>query len=95
MASAAEKPAESLKVLNALQSKGVVAVKSRDISRIHRERLLKAGFIQEVIEVWYIVSRPEEAAGKGAAWYTSCRESFAQYLSERFGENWSLSPSSP
>ncbi|MYI70078.1 MAG: Fic family protein [Boseongicola sp. SB0673_bin_14] len=92
MASAAEKLAESLKVLNALQSKGVVAVKSSDISRTHRERLLKAGFIQAVIKGWYIVSRPEEAVGESTAWYTSYWGFFAQYLSERFGEDWSFSP---
>ncbi|MDE0209495.1 MAG: cell filamentation protein Fic, partial [Boseongicola sp.] len=92
MASAAEKLAESLTVLNALQSTGAVAVKSSDISRTHRERLLKAGFIQEVIKGWLIVSRPEEAVGESTAWYTSYWGFFAQYLSDRFGEDWSLSP---
>ena len=92
MASAAEKLGESLKVLNALQSKGVVAVKSSDISRTHRERTLKAGFIQEVTKGWDIVSRPEEVVCESTAWYTSYWGFFAQYLAERFGEDWSLSP---
>ena len=47
MASAAEKLAESLEVISDLQSKGVIAIRSTNLTRTHRERLLKAGFIKE------------------------------------------------
>lgn len=92
MATAAEKLAESLEVLQDLQSKGVVAVRSAHLSRTHRERLLKAGFIKDVIKGWYIMSRPDEAAGESMAWYTSFWGFCAQYLAQRFGSDWSLSP---
>jgi len=92
MASAAEKLAESLEVLSNLQSKGVIAVRSSDLTRTHRERLLKAGFIKEVIKGWYIMSRPDDLVGESTAWYTSFWGFCAQYLSDRFGEDWSLSP---
>jgi len=92
MASAAEKLASSLEELKTLQSKGAVAIKSKDLSRTHRERLMKSGFLKEVMKGWYVPSRPEETAGESTAWYTSFWDFCAQYLSDRFGDDWSLSP---
>ena len=92
MATPSEKLAESLKVLKELQDRGIVAVRSRDLSRTHRERLLKSGFIQEVIRGWYIPSRPDEDSGESTSWYASFWHFCASYLDSRFGENWCLSP---
>ncbi len=92
MASAAEKLASSLEELETLQAKGVVAIRSKDLSRTHRERLMKSGFLKEVMRGWYIPSRPDENAGESTAWYASYWGFCAQYLSDRFGEDWSLSP---
>lgn len=92
MSSAAEKLASSLEELEVLQSKGVTAIRSKDISRTHRERLMKSSFLKEVMRGWYIPSRPDENAGESTAWYTSFWGFCAQYLSDRFGEDWSLSP---
>ena len=92
MPSAAEKLASSLEELKTLQSSGSIALRSKDISRTHRERLLKAGFLKEVMKGWYIPSRPDENAGESTAWYTSFWGFCAQYLSDRFGNDWSLSP---
>jgi hypothetical protein len=92
MPSAAEKLASSLEQLKTLQSGGSIALRSKDISRTHRERLLKAGFLKEVMKGWYIPSRPDENAGESTAWYTSFWGFCAQYLSDRFGTDWSLSP---
>ena len=92
MASAAEKLASSLEELGALQVKGMIAIRSKDLSRTHRERLVKSGFLKEVMRGWYIHSRPDENAGESTAWYASYWGFCAQYLFNRFGENWSLSP---
>ncbi len=92
MPSAAEKLANSLEELETLQSKGTVAIRSKDFSRTHRERLVKSGFLKEVMKGWYIPSRPDENVGESTAWYTSFWGFCAQYLSDRFGEDWSLSP---
>ncbi|WP_162654535.1 Fic family protein [Lentilitoribacter sp. Alg239-R112] len=92
MASTAEKLATSLEELETLQSKGAVAIRSSELSRTHRERLMKSGFLKEVMRGWYIPSRPDEIAGESTAWYTSFWGFCAQYLSDRFGEEWSLSP---
>jgi len=70
MATPPEKLAQSLEILEKLQtSSGAAAIRARDLSRTHRERLLANGFLQEVIKGWYIPSRPEEVRGESTAWY--------------------------
>ena len=92
MASPREKLAQSLKLLRALQKRGVVAVRSGDLSRTHRERLLKNGFLQEVMKGWYIPIRADETPEKSTAWYAAFWGFCAAYLRKRFGTHWSLSP---
>jgi hypothetical protein len=92
MADPQEKLAESLESLHRLQARGAAAIRSRDLSRTHRERLVKAGFLKEVIKGWYIPSRPDEAPGDSTAWYASFWDFCAAYLTERFGREWCLSP---
>jgi len=53
MASPHKKLAESLEVLRALQERGVIVVRSADLTRTHRERLVKNGFLQVVMKGWY------------------------------------------
>ena len=92
MPSPQEKLAESLDALKALQDQGIAAIRAADLSRAHRERLLKNGFLQEVIKGWYIAARPDDAAGESTAWYASFWAFCAAYLRERFGRAWCLSP---
>lgn len=93
MASPAEKLAISLKALEALQKQGRQAIRSKEMGRADRERLIKNGFLQEVMKGWYIPSRPDEAAGETTAWYESYWGFCAEYLNERIGpRNWCLSP---
>jgi len=92
MATPSEKLAESLEALKELQDMGVVAVRSADLSRTHRERLLKNGFLQEVMKGWYVPSDPEQRKGESTGWYASFWDFCAEYLEERFGTQWCLSP---
>jgi len=92
MATPKDKLADSLQALHKLQREGVVAVRSRDLSRTDRERLLKSGFLKDVIKGWYIPSRPDEAPGDSTAWYASFWDFCAEYLTGRFGRDWCLSP---
>lgn len=92
MASPQEKLAESLETLQELQGQGIVAIRSRDLSRTHRERLIKNGYLSEVIKGWYIPARPDEAPGASTAWYTSFWDFCAGYLTGRFGKDWCISP---
>src|SRR6266853_6604927 len=93
MASPSGKLAQSLEILHGLQNaNGAAAIRARDMTRTHRERLLASGFLQEVIKGWYIPSRPDEVKGESTAWYASFWRFAAVYLETRFGKNWSLSP---
>lgn len=92
MATPSEKLALSLEELHKLQNQGLVAIRSRDISKVHRTRLVKNGFLQEVIKGWYIPSRPDEPKGESTFWYASFWDFCAAYLNYRFVNSWSLSP---
>jgi len=93
MASPSEKLAQSLEVLHKLQdASGAGAIRAKDMTRTHRERLLANGFLQEVIKGWYIPSRPDEVKGESTAWYASFWRFCAVYLEARFRKNWCLSP---
>lgn len=92
MARPQEKLADSLKALKELQERGVVAIRSADLTRTHRERLLRNGFLHQVMKGWYIPARPDGAGGESTAWYASFWDFCAAYLNERFGTEWSLSP---
>src|SRR6202051_377090 len=93
MAIPPEKLAQPLEILGNLQTaEGAVAIRARDLSRTHRERLLRNGFLQEVIKGWYIPTRPDEVKGESTAWYASFWSFAAAYLESRFRKNWSLSP---
>jgi hypothetical protein len=92
MAQPSEKLADSLSALKKLQDKGAVAIRTTQLSRTHRQRLLKAGFIREVMKGWYTPTRPDEAPGESTGWYASFWSFSAEYLNDRFGEDWCLSP---
>ena len=90
MASPSEKLAESLAALKKLQDHGITAIRSDQLTRTHRERLLKNGFILEVMKGWYIPSVPDDQAGESTAWYTSFWTFVADYLNDRFDKEWCL-----
>ena len=93
MASPSQKLAKSLEVLRGLQDAGRgAAIRARDLTRTHRERLVANGFLREVIRGWYIPARPGEAPGESTAWYAAFWSFAAAYLEARFGRSWVLSP---
>lgn len=91
MAAPADKLAQSLDALKTFQDAKAVAIRASDLTRVHRERLLKNGFIREVMKGWYIPARPDGPAGESTDWYASFWDFCAAYLTERFGEDWCLS----
>lgn len=92
MATASEKLAESLEALKELQDRGIVAIQSSDLSRTHRERLIRTGFLQEIMKGWYIPCGVHETPGDSTAWYTSYWNFCSAYLNKRFKKEWCLSP---
>ena len=91
MATPNEKLAESLELLKTLQDNGTVAIRSNELSRTHKDRLLKAGFIKEVFKGWYVYMPPDAVAGDSTPWYTNYWDFCRQYLDERLGE-WCVAP---
>jgi hypothetical protein len=92
MATPNEKLAESLDQLKKLQKKGRRVFKSDDFSRVHRERLIANGFLQEVMKGWLLSSSPGARPGDSTPWYASFWEFCSRYCNDRFGEDWYLSP---
>ena len=93
MAAPNEKLAQSLEVLKQFQDKhGVAIIKSDVLSRTHRERLLKNGFIKEVMKGWYISNNPQERKGVSTSWYSSFWKFCSVYLNYRFDKDWCISP---
>ena len=92
MATPNEKLAESLDALKELQDNGRRVFRSDDLSRVHRERLVANGFVQEVMRGWLISSSPSARPGDSTPWYASFWEFCARYCNDRFGEEWHLAP---
>jgi hypothetical protein len=92
MPSPNEKLSESLDVLKALQEGNRRVFRSDDLSRVHRERLVENGFLQEVMKGWLISSSPDAEPGESTPWHASFWEFCARYCDERFGDEWHLSP---
>jgi len=92
MPSPNEKLAESLDALKVLQEGDRRVFRSDDLSRVHRERLMENGFLQEVMKGWLISASPEAQAGESTPWHASFWEFCARYCDERFGQQWHLSP---
>lgn len=92
MATPSEKLAVSLEILRDLQEKrGLVAIKSSEIMRTHRERLSKSGFLKEVTNGWYIASNPNVQQGDSTSWYTSYWQFCSQFLQDKYGEEYCIS----
>ena len=91
MATSQSKLAESLEILYKFRDENITAIRSRDLTRTHRERLLACGWIEEVIKGWYIESNPRQMQGDSTQWYFSYWGFCSDYLNHRFGDNWCLS----
>ncbi|MHB1606667.1 MAG: hypothetical protein ACYCTV_09810 [Leptospirales bacterium] len=92
MSAPSEKLAKSLSVLRELQKGGRSVFRSKEFTRVHRERLLRNGFLQEVLKGWLISASPGSRDGDSTPWYASFWEFCACYCNDRFGEEWHLSP---
>ena len=93
MALPSEKLAQSLAVLRQVQeTKKSTVIKSSDITRTHLERLTDNGFLMKVLNGWYIQSDPGSRSGDTTAWFISYWSFIDEYVREKLGDNWCLSP---
>src|SRR3990172_12025057 len=82
--------AASLEELHKVQKDGVV--RSSEISRVHRERLIRNGFLMKVVKGWLIITNPSMRESESTAWYASYWSFVRRYLSERFSSDYCFSP---
>lgn len=91
MATPGEKLAQSLEVLKKLHDKCITAIKTSELKRVHRERLLKNGFLKEVVKGWYISVPSDEPQGDSTSWYASYWNFCSIYLANRYGDSYCIS----
>lgn len=91
MATENEKLANSLSALRDAQMRGVTVLKgTTEISRVHLQRLLQNGWVEEVVKGWYIFSRPDQR-GDATSWNMSYWDFVREYAYSRYGSEWSVS----
>lgn len=95
MATHAEKLVTSRKILsNLIRESNTTVFRSIEFSRVHRERLVQAGFLVEIINGWLLVADPTKQAGESTLWYANFWNFLSVFLEERFGNNYCLSSES-
>ncbi len=87
-----ERLAKSLEELRRLQQDGSRVFTSSQFARGTRERLIRNGFLLEVIRGWLISSNPASGPGDTTPWFSSFWDFCSRYCNDRFGEAWYLSP---
>lgn len=92
MATPNEKLAASLRTLKRAQGDSRSVFTANDFTRVHRERLVEGGYLQEIIRGWYMLANPQEREGDTTSWYANFFSFVAQYCEGRFGKLWHLSP---
>ena len=92
MAKPNEKLAASLAQLEKLQKGGRRVLRSTELTRVHRERLLKNGYLQQVMKGWLISSSPDADPGDTTSWYASFWAFCVSYCAARFDNAWHLAP---
>ena len=90
MATPGELLAVSLEVMQKVQREGII--RSSELGRTHRERLLRNGFMREITKGWLLVSEPSLLEGTSTPWYASYWAFIRRYLNDRFEDGYCLSP---
>ena len=92
MATAPDKLAVALEELRRLQKDGSRVFASSQLKRTARERLVRLGFLRQVMKGWLISASPSASPGDTTPWFASFWEFCRRYCEERFASSWHLSP---
>ena len=76
--------AESLKAAKSVARDGIV--KSSDLERKFREKLVTEACLTEIIRGWYLLTTPA-SEGESSAWFSGFWAFAKHYLTERFGKD--------
>lgn len=82
--------AAALSALKRLQDGGQNVFQGKEFDRYIRQKLVRAGYLKEIMKGWYISSSPSEQEGDTTAFYACFHEFIAMYCTHRFGNNWCL-----
>jgi len=91
MATPNQKLAASLAQLQKLQGRGRRVFRSGELTRVHRERLVRNGFLREAMKGWLISCSPDADPGDTTPWFATFWEFCAAYCKTRFESDWHLS----
>lgn len=83
---------DGLKALKELQDSGKTAIKTSDLTRQQRTILVSSGFLRPIVKGWYMPSRPGDNLGDSTPWHATMRDFIRGYCTERFGDQWFVSP---
>ncbi|MFP3566777.1 Fic family protein [Paraburkholderia sp. SIMBA_030] len=95
MATPNEKLAASLSMLKGLRDQGITVFQASahpELTRVHRERLVKANFLKAIIPGWYLPNNPTDGDGDSTHWYANMEAFVAAYATARFGRDWEVNP---
>lgn len=92
MSTAPEKLAAALEELGRLQTDGARVFASSQLKRTARERLVRLGFLREVMKGWLISASPGAVPEDTTPWFASFWEFCRRYCDDRFASSWHLSP---
>ena len=88
-----KKLAASMAQLQSVQGERRV-LRSEELSRTHRDRLVQSGFLQRATKGWLFVSNPTDTPDNATGWYGCFWEFCASWCEHRFGDSWHLSAES-
>ncbi len=88
----AEFLADTLEKAKDLANKNDNIIRSEDLTRRERERLIEEDFLYPIIRGWYLLVSNTIRPGDTTAWYGNVWNFIKQYLNERFGAGYCLSP---
>lgn len=78
----------------AADANSVEILRSEQLSRFHRELLLRSHWLREVMKGWYMLTRPDVLPGDSSVWYANFWDFLSLYLAHRFGTEYCLSAES-
>ncbi|OGT45483.1 MAG: hypothetical protein A3E82_03570 [Gammaproteobacteria bacterium RIFCSPHIGHO2_12_FULL_38_11] len=87
-----KKTVNALKRVKAMADKhDAMIVMASEMSRQDRELLMKTGWLRDIVQGWYLLTRPDIHPGDSASWYANFWDFLRVYLQERFGTDYCLS----
>ena len=86
------KLADALSALRRLQCGGRGVFRSGEFSRLHRERLVRQGYLRPVLRGWLLSTSPSAEPGDSTPWFAAYWEFIATYCESRLGKAWHLAP---